>query len=246
MKFKCHYVLQKSNSTLERWAQLPSTPDDGTGGNVADYLSLYGSGDNRAHDSLVSWLAAWHPYTYSIFFNPLHHIFSDLKIHMFCRGQGSWSRTRGVFSISKLWLLIFLLLVLPPSYREQSELISIWFETNGSDSKGRTNAGGNDASVLSRLSLCNRTIPYLLLLPDQNCRIHFDLRRSGQTLRHRRRSRNEMFHWGVVIPSFSQQWRNCVSLISITHARCCSKHKLLSVCERFACSLLCISTLQCL
>lgn len=41
MKFKCHYILQKSNSTLERSAQLPGTADNGNAGNVADYLSLW-------------------------------------------------------------------------------------------------------------------------------------------------------------------------------------------------------------
>lgn len=182
---------------------------------------------------------------YEFFFNPLLSFSLTSKYTCFVGGKAAGQEREACLAFQGCGSLFSSCSFLPPSYREQSELISIWFETNGSDSKGRTNAGGNEASVLSRLSLCNRTIPYLLFLPDQNC-IHFDLCRSGQTLRHHRRSRNEMFHWGVVIPSFSQQWRNCVSLISITRARCCSKHKLLSVCERFACSLLCISTLQCL
>lgn len=90
--------------------------------------------------------------------NLLHHLFADLKIRTFCRGLVSWPRMRGLLSISKLWLSLFSSCsLLPPSYilcwREQSEVLSIWFEINRADSKGKTRAGGTDASLLSPLSM---------------------------------------------------------------------------------------------
>lgn len=179
MMFKCHYTLQKSDSAVRRTAWLMSTPEDGNGGNVRvlQIIWFFNALGTTGHATVWDLDFYLHKILllvplFFFFFKFCHH-FSDLKIHTFFEGWGSLPRMGCLFSISKLPLSFFsprsLLL---PSYilcwREQSRLIfSIWFDINREDSKGKTNAGGNDGFRLSSFSLCkriNRNLESMLLL----------------------------------------------------------------------------------
>lgn len=206
-----------------------------------DSLMLWGQqGALQSGILIVICIKYFYLFLRCFFFKKFCHHFSDLKIHAFFEGWGSLPRIWGLFSISKLPLSFFsprsLLL---PSYilcwREQSRLIfSIWFEINREDSKGKTNAGGNDGFRLSSSSLCKRINPNLesvLLLCVWSEIVQplcFTLLRPSAL------SSGTQLRWDVpvrccVIPSLSQQWWNTVSHcehlpahISITQAHCCS------------------------
>lgn len=157
--------------------------------------------------------------------NLLHHLFADLKIHTFCRGLVSWPRMSGLLSISKLCLSLFSSCsLLPPSYilcwREQSEVISIWFEINRADSEGKTRAGGTDASLLSPLSMQQgehkfRVHAPSFHLPAQKCHVQSDSRCSGRALSSLTLQRCDVPVRCHVIPSFSQQWWNTALCLSV-------------------------------
>lgn len=66
MAFKCQYIWRQSSSTLDRSAQLLSTPEDRNDGHVADYMTLSASGDSWAPYGWASWLLfAWNTCTSS-------------------------------------------------------------------------------------------------------------------------------------------------------------------------------------
>lgn len=193
---------------------------------MSECCRLPDSGHNRAHHSMGSWLLfAKNTFTcYSIFFLNFSAIISlTPNTHTVFEGRGSWLRMRGLFSISKLPLSFFSpCSLLPLSYilcwREQSGLIiSIWFEMNREDSKGKTTAGGNDGSVCSLYAKrINTNLESMLL--------HCVWSQSLQPLCFAlpwpsALSSLTRLRWDVpvrccVIPSFSQQWWNTLCTVS--------------------------------
>ena len=122
---------------------------------------------------------------------------------------------------------------------------------NREDSKGKTQTGGNDTFLLNPLSLrkrINTNLESMLLYcvwPEISQPFCFTL--LWPTALHHWRGLDELLLYSIILTTKVCTLSHCDRLpahTSITRAHCFSQHKLLSVCERFASSLLCIPTLQ--